>query len=195
MKHSEMRLKDIAEITTGYPFRGKISEMSRATSTAVQMKDIINGQKIDWRSTTQTALTGKRSPDWLKPSDILFAARGNNNYAVMVEHDIADRQAVAAPHFYVIQSKHRSVLPEYLAWLLNQAPSQRYFRGEAEGTLTKSIRRRVLENTPVAIPTQERQHTIVNMAKTLKQEQQLIQQLIHNGETIMNAIANDLLKG
>ena len=47
---------------------------------------------------------------------------------------------------------HAQLLPEYLAWWLNQEPSQRYFEQNAEGSQVKSIRRSVLAETPLALP-------------------------------------------
>ena len=79
-----------------------------------------------------------------------------------------------------------------MVWLLNQAPAQRHFEQNAEGTLTKSIRRSVLEEAPVVIPPLAKQRAIIAVANTLREEQRLIQQLISNGEHIMSAIARDL---
>lgn len=188
-----MKLNEIATINAGHQFRGRIQEKPGAGVFAVQMKNILPNQSIDWPSCTETTLAGKRDPDWLMPGDVLFAARGNNNYAVLVDETLADLRAVAAPHFFVLKCKTRRLLPGFLAWLLNQSPSQRYFQREAEGTLTKSIRRSVLGATPVVLPSMDKQRNIVNLANALKKKQQLMQQLIHNGEILMNGIANDLL--
>lgn len=79
-----------------------------------------------------------------------------------------------------------------MVWLLNQAPAQRYFEQNAEGTLTKSIRRSVLEDAPVVVPPLAKQRAIIAMANTLGEEQRLIQRLVNNGERMMGAIANDL---
>lgn len=70
-------------------------------------------------------------------------------------------------------------------WLLNQAPAQRYFEQNAEGTLTKSIRRSVLEDAPVVVPPLAKQRAIIAMANTLGEEQRLIQRLVNNGERMM----------
>lgn len=61
-----------------------------------------------------------------------------------------------------------------MVWLLNQVPVQRYFEQNAEGTLTKSIRRSVLEETPVVVPPLVKQQAIIAMASTLGEEQRLI---------------------
>lgn len=189
-----MELKQIATIRPGYPFRGKIPEQPDSEVIVVQMKDISLSEGIRWSECTHTVLTGKREADYLTVGDILVAARGSRNYAAWVGDALtaSGKQAVAAPHFFAVSLKHKDILPEFMAWLLNQAPAQRYFEQNAEGTLTKSIRRSVLEETPVVVPSLNKQRTIVAMANTLRQEQKLIRQLIQNGERMMSAISNEL---
>lgn len=194
-----MKLKQLASINAGYPFRGKIPEVVGSSVVVVQMKDASPADGIRWSSCLETRLTGKRQPDYLSPGDILVAARGNHNYAVSVDHTLVTtgKQAVAAPHFFVISLKTKDVLPEFMVWLFNQGPVQRYFEQNAEGTLTKSIctksiRRSVLEDAPVVIPPLAKQRAILGMAKTLAEEQKLVQTLINNGERMMATIAKDL---
>ncbi len=191
-----MKLSAIATINAGYPFRGKIPEVLGSALVAVQMKDVSLTEGIRWSDCLETELTGKREPDYLTTGDILVAARGSHNYAVQVDQALATigKQAVAAPHFFVISLKKKDVLPEFLEWLLNQTPAQRYFEQNAEGTLTKSIRRSVLEDAPVVVPPLAKQRVIISMAATLREEQKLIQKLVSNGERMMNAIAKDLFE-
>lgn len=191
-----MKLRQIASIAPGYPFRGKIPESATRGLVAVQMKDVSTQQGISWAQCQHTELTGKRDPDWLQPGDILVAARGNHNYAVQVDHTLTHTgfQAIAAPHFFVITLKNpNQVLPEYLTWLLNQAPSRRYFEQNSEGSFTKSIRRSVLEDMPIAVPPLAKQHSIIKLANTLNHERQIVEQLLRNGEHLMNTIATELL--
>ncbi len=189
-----MKLNSISHISAGYPFRGRIAEAMGSSIHAVQMKDVSVEAGINWHACTKTRLSGKTNPDWLKPGDILFAARGSHNYAVLVDETALQIQAVAAPHFYKISCASKHILPAYLAWLLNQIPCQHYYQRAAEGTLTKSIRRSVLEATPIPIPSLAKQQSIIQLNETLKQQQQLIKQIMYNNHTLMNAIATDLLK-
>ena len=161
---------------------------------AVQMKDVSLTEGISWSDCKEVELEGKREPDYLTAGDILVAARGNHNYAVTVDQLLAStgKQAVAAPQFYVIRLKKSEILPEYVAWLLNQPPAQRYLEQHAEGTSAKSIRRSVLAETPVIVPPWEKQHAIVSMANALKEQHRLVKQLINNSERTMTAIASDL---
>lgn len=191
-----MKLKQIATINAGYPFRGKIPEVPGSAVVAVQMKDVSLTEGIRWLDCLEAELTGKREPDYLTTGDILVAARGSHNYAVQVDQALATigKQAVAAPHFFVISLKKKDILPEFLVWLLNQTPAQRYFEQNAEGSLTKSIRRSVLEEAPIVVPPLTKQRAIISMAATLRDEHKLIQKLVSNGERMMSAIAKDLFE-
>lgn len=190
-----MKLKQIAFINAGYPFRSKIPEVADSAVVAVQMKNVSLQAGIQWAGCLRTELTGKRAPGWLRPGDILIAARGGHNYAVQVDAGFREAgvQAVAAPHFFVIRLKNPTVLPEYLAWFLNQHPCQRHFELNAEGTLTKSIRRSVLEETLIAVPPLAKQQAIIGLANTIRQERHLMEQLLRNGEQQLNSIACELL--
>ena len=190
-----MKLKQIADINAGYPFRGKIPEVAGSGVVAVQMKDITAQNEIHWASCIHTELTGKREPNYLQPGDILVAARGNHYYAVLIHEEMfqARIKAVAAPHFFVIRRWPNNVLPGYLAWFLNQRPCQSYLEQNAEGTLTKSIRRSVLENVTVVLPELAKQRAIIDLANTLGQEKKIVEQLLRNSERLMNTIAGDLL--
>lgn len=190
----KLHLYQVATISAGYPFRGKIPEYPEGNLAVVQMKDTSSEFGVDWMSCLRSEATGKKAPDWLQTGDILVAARGNQNYAVLVDTRHAPLPAVAAPHFYVVRPQSDALIPEFLAWQLNQQPCQRYFELHAEGTLTKSIRRQVLEEALIGLPSLAEQQTILAMARTLQEERQLMQLLQHNGEQMMHAIATRLLE-
>lgn len=182
-----MRLADIATLTAGYPFRGAIPEVPGEGVQAVQMKNVSPDEGVDWAGLTETRLPGKRRPDWLRAGDVLFAARGNHNYAVALDNP--PPHTVCAPHFFLIRLKRRDVLPEFLAWQLNRLPLQRYFAREAEGTLTKSLRRAVVEAAPVAVPDLAEQGRIVALQGAFSRQRQVQLALLANAEVAMDAIA------
>ena len=185
-----MRLLDIASITTGHPFRGSIPEKVGSDIRVVQLKDIDKSGNIDWETTIEAELETKKEPDWLRSGDILFSARGSRNYAFLVGE--CPKQALAAPYFFVIRIKHLKLLPNFLVWQLNQSPSQRYFQKESEGSLTKSIRKSVLEAKTVTILSLDKQKNILNIAGILEREKQICEQLILNGEALLSSIASRL---
>ncbi|WP_423709305.1 restriction endonuclease subunit S [Undibacterium sp. WLX3042] len=188
-----MQLKYLAEISAGHPFRGKIPESPGSGVVAVQMKDASVLVGVNWAECIETEPTGRRD-DCLQVGDILVAARGNHNYAVLIDNTLAKtgKQAIAAPQFFIVRSTSSQLLPDYLCWYLNQPPSQRYFELNAEGTYTKAIKRNALEEIPIAVPDLARQQAIAGIANTLRQEQRVLEQLRRNGEQMLAAIANQL---
>lgn len=189
-----MNLNQIATISAGHPFRGKIPEVDSGSLAVVQMRDTTPEGGVDWSMCLRSEPTSKKEPDWLQTGDILVATRGNQNYAVLVDTSSAPLPVVAAPHFYVVRLHSEALSPEFLAWQLNQPPCQHYFELHAEGSAAKSIRRQVLEETPIGIPSLARQAAIMNMAHSLREERHLMQRLQRNGEQMMHAIAASLLE-
>ncbi len=185
-------LSDITTINAGYPFRGKILEVNNSGVRVIQMRDIDANYSIHWNSVVETQLTGRQTPNWLKHGDILFAARGQRNFAAFIDDELKERHAIAAPQFFVIRLNTPCVLPEYIAWFLNQTIAQRYFLSNAEGSSTPSIRRQILEATPIILPSLKQQKTIVELAKTISKEKQLAYKMIANGELLMQALLNEI---
>lgn len=185
-----MILSEISTISAGHPFRGKIPEAPGSGIYAVQMKDVSVADGINWAGCIETEPMG-RSAVWLEKGDILIAARGNHNYAVLVEDP--PPRSVAAPHFFVVRITKDAVLPEFLVWMLNQRYWQRYFQQNSEGSTTKSIRRIILEGVPIVIPPISKQRAITDISRTLAREYQVAMSLLKNGELMMEALVIDLL--
>lgn len=190
-----MQLKHLATISAGHPFRGKIPESPGSGIVAVQMKDASILSGVTWADCIETEPTGRRD-DCLQVGDILVAARGSRNYAVLIDNTLTatGKQAIAAPQFFIVRATAPQLLPEYLCWFLNQPPCQRYFELNSEGTLTKAIKRNALDEIPIAVPDLAKQQAIVGLANTLQQELRLIEQLRRNGEQLLASIANDLVR-
>jgi hypothetical protein len=188
-----MQLKHLGSISAGHPFRGKIPESPGSGILAVQMKDASESLRINWATCVETEPLGRRD-DGLQVGDILIAARGNHNYAVLIDDSLTatGRQALAAPQFFILRITTTLILPEYLCWFINQPPCQRYFELNAEGTHTKALKRNALEETPIVVPSLSKQHAIIGLANTLQQELQLIEQLRRNGEHLLATIARQL---
>ncbi|WP_143057396.1 hypothetical protein [Nitrosomonas sp. Nm51] len=71
----------------------------------------------------------------------------------------------------------------------------KYFDSAAEGSLTKSIRRAILEQTQITVPPLETQHKILGLHKAILQEKKLYTALIRNADKLMHAFASDLTAG
>lgn len=181
-------LGKLAEFRVGYPFRGAIEPVAGGSVPVVQMKDVSPMGGMDWRTVVRTDLTGRREPDWLVSGDVLFVARGNHYYAAAL--GAVPTGSICGPHLYHLRLKHGSaVLPEFLAWQINQPPIQRLLRQAAEGSNQLSIRRAELEALPISVPSLAVQEHIARLAETAARERALLDKLILNRERQLSALA------
>lgn len=111
----------------------------------------------------------------LKEGDVLFAAKGTKNFAVVFENH--NEPAVASTSFFVIRLSDKRVLPQFLAWFLNNPTTQVLLKGQAIGTSIPSISKQVLENLEITIPSVETQRTILQITKLRAKEKVLKQQI------------------
>ena len=182
----------LVDIRQGHPFRGAIAEIPGGSVAVVQMKDLSPAGLKSRDELTRTEIRGRKEPDWLQEGDLLFIARGASNYACVVT-GVPDR-TVCAPHLYVLRLKqHGQVLPEFLAWQLNQGPVQRYLAQAAEGSSQLSIRKPVLEAVPIKVPSMAKQQAVVALANLAAAEQHVLQSLLRNREMELASIAEKWL--
>jgi len=183
-------LKHIAGIMPGYPFRGRLAESDQGDSLALQMRDTREDAPINWSQVARTNLEGRREPDWLRKGDIVFVARGSNNYSTLIE-DVPDK-VVITPQFFLVRVTSDKVLPSFLAWQMNQEPARRYFQAASQGSAQPSIRKSVLAELPLALPPLDEQEKIMEMVDCLKAQQDTFRALEQNQKRLMAAIANQV---
>ncbi|MDX2249983.1 MAG: restriction endonuclease subunit S [Bacteroidia bacterium] len=107
----------------------------------------------------------------LRQGDVLFAAKGTKNFATV--YTKPNKPAVASTSFFVIRLTDKKVLPEYLAWFLNHPDTQTFIKDNARGTAIPSIRKTVLENLEIPIPSLEKQRVIIRLSDLAKKESTL----------------------
>ncbi len=186
------QLKDVAIFRAGYPFRGRVPEVSDGDAHVIQMKDVDPELGVTCEKLTRTELTGRKQPEWLKPGDILFVARGFRNFALYL--DELPGPTVLSPHFFHITLKpNAGILPAFLAWQINQKPAQQKLRATAEGSNLPSIRRAVLGALPIAVPSIEKQKKIVELDRSWHREQAVLRALTKNMKQTMTGLAQQLL--
>jgi len=182
-----------AEITAGFPLRVAADSLPTGDTYFVQMRNIDSDTGIKWGETACVSLPTKREPYWLQEGDVLFAARGAKNYAVIVDHPPG--KAVCSPHFFVLRLHDASpVTPEFLAWQINQKPAQDHFLRNATGSHIPNIRKQVLAELQLAVPCHEEQERIVSLSKAAAKERHIMNRLIEIRIQELEAIASGLFK-
>lgn len=128
---------------------------------------------------------------FLKDGDVLFAAKGTKNFAAVYENH--NEPAVASTSFFVLRLTDKNVLPEYLGWILNHPNTQYVIKDNARGTAIPSIRKSVLEDLEIPIPSLEKQRTVIQLSALVQKENELRMSILQKRkqfieQQIINAI-------
>jgi restriction endonuclease S subunit len=163
-------IKHIANIQTGI-FAKPIPEGQIVYLQAKHFDE--NGQLI---SSLHPELKAENISDkhLLQHGDVLFAAKGTKNFAAWYESK--NQPAVASTSFFVIRVQENfqnKILPDYLAWYINQPISQKFLKGKAMGTSIVSISKSVLEELEISIPDLQTQRAILKITQLRNSEQNL----------------------
>lgn len=185
-------LSEIAQVQSGHPFRGSVPVVADGNAFALQMRDVSLNDGVAWRGLVQTQVDGRKTPEWLQPGDVVFVARGARNFALCLQD--VPIPAVCSQYFFLLRIRDLAVLlPEFLAWQINSAPAQRYLSSNAEGSDQLSIRRGVLENLSIAVPSIAKQRLMIDLANQARQERKTLESLILNRQRQLDALAYQLL--
>ncbi|MDL2316085.1 restriction endonuclease subunit S [Desulfovibrio sp. OttesenSCG-928-A18] len=108
-------------------------------------------------------------------------------------HDIIQdvpQKAVASMHFFRVRAKQGfDVVPEFLAWQLEQAPAQRYYSSKEAGSAQKSLRLVDFAETPIVLPPLDRQHMLMQAVRSFQTSIETMKACIANSENLLAAIA------
>ena len=96
----------------------------------------------------------------VQAGDVIFRPRGDRNTAAILDARFREPAVVLIPLF-ILRPKRHTVLPEFLAWAINQPPAQRHFDRVARGTNMRMVLRPGLENLEIDLPAREDQRRIV----------------------------------
>jgi len=181
-------LSQLVDLKAGYPFRGAVPTVDNGNAHVVQMRDVAFDTGVAWPGLTRTLITGRKGPEWLAAGDILFIARGAQNFAVHL--DSVPCEAVCSQYFFQLRIRRpERLLAEFLAWQINSLPVQRYLTANAQGSAQLGISRSVLEAAPIAVPAIDTQRRIAALASASSQEKHLLQALIENRARQLDALA------
>lgn len=188
----EASLGDCASISAGFPFRGSVDALARGPVAVIQMRNVEDSAGVDWSALTKVQLPSKRNPDLLGPGDVILTTRGRRNFALA----LADlpTPAVCSPHFFVIRVRQGfALMPEFLAWQINQKPAQEHFQQSATGSFILNLTRGAVASLPITIPPMHTQAMALELAIAAKRESALLQALIESRQLQIDAVANQIL--
>ena len=184
---SIMRLGELVEMRTGYPFRKRIPFVEKGGCRLVQMGDVSATKGLIW----DTGLARVEAPgDWQKHvlhcGDLLFVARGVRNETATFGGEADD--VIAAPHLFVMRCDRRSVSAEYLGWYLNLPETRELIRKFRGGSAVPFVPMAALAGLEVPVPSMEAQNTIVCIDRLKLREQELLGEITARRRVLVDGL-------
>jgi hypothetical protein len=192
------RLRDVAQISTGYPFRGKVYPEEGGDVMVVQIKDIDAESGLTADRTLQLRSEGGKYDRYLLAAgDVLFQSRGSRHPAALVDATI---HGIAALGLHVLKPNRRRIRSEFLVWYLNHPKAQADIKDIAKGSYVPFVSKAALEDFKLPVPPMQMQDRIVEVADLQQRERQLAVQLEHLRQHLVDsatwqAVARERSKG
>ncbi len=165
-------LGKISEIQVGYQSREGIRVQADGSYFLLQARDLDRLHQIDWSNLTRFTPSGAITKSEIRQRDILFLARGQENFAYLISHDT--RNVLASNSFYILRVRTEVVLPEFLLWWMNQTPAQEYIKLNRSGSSLPFLSVSALSRLEVPIPDIEMQRKIGELELLRKKETDLL---------------------
>ena len=129
----ESRLGEIASVRSGYQFRGPLRPDPAGTVRVIQIKDIADGHLAAQPDLIHVRLDRSPDPYLIQRNDVLFLSRGQRLSAIAIDQPL--NATITYSYFYIVRLHPRvDVIPQYLAWYINQPTAQAFLRSVHEGS-------------------------------------------------------------
>ena len=177
-------LKDIAYIQAGYPFREGITPVNGGSVRVIQIKDIGAFGHLLKEDLVAVEANNLKPDFYVRGGDVLLTTRGQSRRAAAIDEELESTIFVA--QVFAVRNLDKGILPEYLAWYLNQSPAQEHFDTFTSGATIQNIRKAVLASLPVEVPSIETQRKVLTIAKLKKRESELLHEIENKRTALVN---------
>ena len=168
-----MRLRDICAIQTGHTARRGLQPVGAGEGVPViRLRDVSTGASTDPGRLERVRAGGVADRYFVGSGDVLFRSRGDQNTAASLDERFRE-PAIALHPLFILRPEPRTVLPEFLAWAINQPAAQRQFDRVARGTNMRMVLRPGLERLHVPVPSIRTQQRIVAVDALAQRERTL----------------------
>jgi restriction endonuclease S subunit len=159
----------------------------------VQLKDVDSNGNLNLNELITIDTLPKGRFHFLQDGDVIFKAKSNRHVAAVFRSGMEN--IIITLHYFVLSLKDSIVLPEYLAWYLNQRSAQKYFNSNAAGTRIPIINKQILSELNIPIVSLEKQQRVIDVYKLICKENELIEKIAEKRKKLYNhlllALAND----
>lgn len=190
----KIKIKMLAIVQMGYSFRTRLEASKSGDVAVIQMKDLLDDNTVGCDGLVRIDMEAVKEHHLAQKGDLVFRSRGHVTTAAVLLDD-PGKAVVAAPLLRIRITKPDRILPEYLNWYISQLDAQIFLTSRAKGTVQKMISKQAIEDLDVALPSLEKQRTIVELASLSAREQTLLHTLANKREQYISTVLMQFAKG
>ncbi|MCC5850619.1 MAG: restriction endonuclease subunit S [Verrucomicrobia bacterium] len=183
IKYPSKKLADLASLSMGYSFRGRIETTPHEDLAVVQMKDLTEDNRVSLEEAVFVIHHLYSEAHMLRKGDLVFRSRGLSPTAALVEEEI-EEALLAAPLIRIRPGD--GILPAYLRWAVNMEASQAFLKAHARGTGTKMVNKAALAELEIPVPPLARQEEIVALNELGHREQIVLHQIANKRKHLLD---------
>lgn len=185
------KLQEIAEVRSGYTFRGAFNHQRDGDIFVIQAKDLkIDNESLKIGDLQKVGSDSLRNPFFLQYNDILIVSRGTGAGSFRSTVFTSEKEnIIASSSVYIIRVKGLDVLPKYLSLYLNSNEGQKKIMETIIGSsYVQSIVIKNLINLSIPIPSIDKQKTIIELSENIKEQEKIIIRKKQLKENILNSV-------
>ncbi len=188
------KIHEVATVIAGYTFRGAVTPDSAGSIRVFQAKDLVQGEPVvNIDALTRISQDASGNSGYLKKSDVLLVARGMRSGAFRSTVFLSDvLNVIASSSVHIIRVTITDVIPEYISHYLNSKEGQDSLSEIVSGSYIGAIPRKELENIKIPIPNLNKQQTIVDLHRNIREQQRILERKNEIKENIINATFKNL---
>lgn len=181
------KLGDLADVRAGYLTREAVRNDPEGTHCLLQIRNFSRDRTtVNVPDMVRLTPESRSSVCPLQPGDVVFLAKGANNFAAAISGLPAP--TLVASYFFILRPKP-AILSGYLAWFLNHESTRALLtRLATTGAHMPIIRRDVLEALEVPLPPLTTQKAIAALDSLRLQEQALLADLARKQQELISSV-------
>lgn len=191
------KLQQIAEISSGYTFRGPIENDQKGDLLVLQAKNISANKNIVGAFDLVKISSKKiRAPYFLEYNDILLVSRTSSSGFFRTTIFSSDQKnIIASSSVSIIRIKDVNVLPKYVSLYLNSIAGQRLILSIASGgSYIQNILIKDLSELSIPVPSIHAQKNIIALHENIELQEKILERKSDLKKIIINALFTNLTK-
>jgi restriction endonuclease S subunit len=187
----QKNLSKIADITSGYTFRGSVENQQDGDIFVLQAKNIIaNADIADSPEMIKINSESLRNPYFLQDNDIVLVSRGSGLGSFRSSIFKSNKKnVIASSSVCIIRVKDVTVIPKYISLYLNSEGGQKEILQIVTGaSYIQSILVKNLADFKIPIPPLHVQKLIISLNGNLNQQEKIIKKKKEIQQKIINSI-------